>query len=81
MSIKEKLRSIIEKLLASSRIPKVYAPVISGLIENFMKEITDEELRVYTEALRDEFIPWLLAEEIDAQKVLDHAGSMQINEH
>jgi len=62
MSIKEKLRALIEKLLQSSRIPKVYAPIISGMINKFLDDVTDEELTKHINALRLELIPWILGE-------------------
>ena len=62
MSIKEKLRVLIEKLLQSSRIPKVYAPIISGMINKFLDDVTDEELTKHINALRLELIPWILGE-------------------
>jgi len=60
--MKERLRSILSTLLSSSRIPAIYAPIIKGLIENFLKDISEEDLALYIRQLRDEFIPWLLGE-------------------
>lgn len=65
--IKDKLQSVLGALLSSSRIPKIYAPVIKQLIENFMKDISESEVRTYIIQLRDEFIPWLLQDETDIE--------------
>jgi hypothetical protein len=60
--MKERLRSILSTLLSSSRIPAIYAPIIKGLIENFLKDVSENELRDYVMQIRSEFIPWLLGE-------------------
>ena len=62
--MKERLRSVLSTLLASSRIPSIYAPIIKGLIENFLKDVSEEDLALYIRQLRDEFIPWLLVGEV-----------------
>lgn len=63
MSIKEKIKSIIDTLLGNSRIPAMYRPIIKGMIENYLNDTKEEELREYIIQLRAEFIPWLLGEE------------------
>ena len=63
VSVRQKLLSIINKLIASSSIPKVYIPIINGLVDKTMGSVTDEELREHIKEVRDQFIPWLLSDE------------------
>jgi len=60
--MKEKLKQVIALLLKDSRIPAMYAPISSSMVNKFVDDAKEEDLRGYVIQLRDEFIPWLLGE-------------------
>ena len=58
----EKLRALIGKLLENSQIPGPYRPVIKGMIEKALTQMSEDQLRAYIIDMRDNLIPWLLGE-------------------
>lgn len=60
MTIKEKIKFLLDKLLTESKIPSAYTPVIKSLVTNYLKSANDDDLKNYLSQLNTELIPWLL---------------------
>jgi len=51
----------------SDAIPKTFKPVARNLVEGYLKKADPEQIREIITRVRDEVIPWILAEEPQPQ--------------
>lgn len=59
-SIRDRLQALLVTVLQDSRINKSFHKIIVNLAEQFLKDVSDEDLRKGIEELRDRYIPWIL---------------------
>lgn len=65
-TINARIKSLFKTLVGDSRFAskklKPFAPIISNLVNGFIDQTSEQELREGIGKLRSELIPWLLGE-------------------
>lgn len=59
-TIRDRLQALLVTVLQDSRINKSFHKIIVNLAEQFLKDVSDDDLRKGIEELRDKYIPWIL---------------------
>ena len=59
-TIRERLQALLVTVLQDSRINQSFHKIIINLAEQFLKDVSDEDLKQGIEELRDKYLPWIL---------------------
>jgi hypothetical protein len=63
-TVNQRLLSVFQAMMSDPdiKIPKAFIPVAKNLVENFLKNADEENLRKIITDLRDNLLPWVLGE-------------------
>jgi hypothetical protein len=65
----KRLRALFESLMnESDAIPATFKPVARNLVEGYIKKADPAQIREIILRVRDEIIPWILADDTDSQE-------------
>ena len=61
-TIKARLSALLEAVISKTKINPLFLPTIKNLANNFLKDASEDDLRIGIIELRDKYIPWILGE-------------------
>lgn len=73
-TVKDRILALLDVVLDGAKINAAFVPTIHTLAKNFLRDVSEDEIRKGVVVLREKYIPWLLGEVPEAT---DHADTSE----